>query len=351
MKSMMDKLIIAGTLTPKYLDQLHREGLVSIECTNITKWMENSGVYRDGVSIAEFPCIKAPHKWVWLEYAGFSRENTVENAGMLVSTKKLPEPLKFSDYRKSKYYSTVIQQIKNDSSYVDIMDVFDWNPEMPMLQDIVVTHVQTSVHSLYLKNNGFAGNLVIWDCLDEYGHYSIPLRRYFVPPALLESMKDAEVLKVWSRDEDEHPMFSYIHELAGIYIPMYFALNAMHVKSVTLEEIVVDEPVRRKRERKYGYKGLVLKRIQLGSLFKHKTSDAVQSDETVVARHMCRGHFRTYTAERPMLGKHVGTFWVEMHARGSTKRGQIVKDYGFAEDSALLTPSDTLNDGAVKPLT
>jgi hypothetical protein len=34
-------------------------------------------------------------------------------------------------------------------------------------------------------------------------------------------------------------------------------------------------------------------------------------------RHVVRGHFRTYHAHAPLMGKHVGTFWFPPHTRGS----------------------------------
>lgn len=49
--------------------------------------------------------------------------------------------------------------------------------------------------------------------------------------------------------------------------------------------------------------------------------------------HLCRGHFATYTAERPLFGKYVGRYWREPHMRGKKERGEIVKDYDI-KDSA-----------------
>lgn len=41
----------------------------------------------------------------------------------------------------------------------------------------------------------------------------------------------------------------------------------------------------------------------------------------------CRGHFSTYTEDRPLFGKVSGTFWVPSHVRGSAKQGVVVSDY------------------------
>lgn len=45
--------------------------------------------------------------------------------------------------------------------------------------------------------------------------------------------------------------------------------------------------------------------------------------------HLCRGHFATYTAEKPLFGnpKNVGKFWIPPHTRGREERGRIEKNY------------------------
>lgn len=43
--------------------------------------------------------------------------------------------------------------------------------------------------------------------------------------------------------------------------------------------------------------------------------------------HFCRGHFKNYTAEAPLLGKHTGLYWWQPHVRGQDKSGFVGKDY------------------------
>lgn len=47
------------------------------------------------------------------------------------------------------------------------------------------------------------------------------------------------------------------------------------------------------------------------------------------ALHVCRGHFRTYSADRPLFGRVVGTVFVSQHRRGGIERGVVVKDYSI----------------------
>ena len=49
------------------------------------------------------------------------------------------------------------------------------------------------------------------------------------------------------------------------------------------------------------------------------------------AYHLVRGHFAVYSAERPLFGKHAGTFFVPAHVRGSAEAGIVLKDYALAD--------------------
>ena len=57
-----------------------------------------------------------------------------------------------------------------------------------------------------------------------------------------------------------------------------------------------------------------------------------RSDEVGIqkALHICRGHFATYSEERPLFGRHVGTFWKPDHVRGNAARGVVEKEYTVA---------------------
>lgn len=53
------------------------------------------------------------------------------------------------------------------------------------------------------------------------------------------------------------------------------------------------------------------------------------------ALHICRGHFKTYTPDKPLLGRSVGTFWFPQHTRGVAQNGSVKKTYKVSD----------LNDG------
>jgi len=56
-----------------------------------------------------------------------------------------------------------------------------------------------------------------------------------------------------------------------------------------------------------------------------------ESQEGIMPWHLCRGHFATYTAEKPLFGKHVGKYWIPPHMKGKKENGEVVKDYAIAD--------------------
>ncbi len=82
------------------------------------------------------------------------------------------------------------------------------------------------------------------------------------------------------------------------------------------------------------------KRRQLGrqELFTYKTLNVVLpspsrsssgSSKTDIHQriHLCRGHFKEYTTENPLFGKHTGLYWWQPHVRGQNKDGIVMKEY------------------------
>jgi hypothetical protein len=67
----------------------------------------------------------------------------------------------------------------------------------------------------------------------------------------------------------------------------------------------------------------------------HYTTPSRNSNEPmqgVMPFHLCRGHFATYTTERPRFGRlkdGVGRFWIPPHMKGKKENGEVIKDYAI----------------------
>jgi hypothetical protein len=61
--------------------------------------------------------------------------------------------------------------------------------------------------------------------------------------------------------------------------------------------------------------------------------DATSGTHRATALHRVRGHFKTFTAKRPLMGKHVGTYWWGWQLRGDPKHGIVISDYQLDDDN------------------
>jgi len=96
-------------------------------------------------------------------------------------------------------------------------------------------------------------------------------------------------------------------------------------KNITTETVPAPVKLNNKRKKKgklpiFSYKTLVIKPTtkKQQSTPKHLWNNRI---------HLSRGHFKTYTAEKPLLGKHVGRYWWQPHVRGQNHEGVVMKDY------------------------
>lgn len=127
--------------------------------------------------------------------------------------------------------------------------------------------------------------------------------------------------------EAEKALAYFMH--TGAVQTIVLALRMFHVKNM---EIVADQPAKRaKKQRRIKpeqrIKWHTIKVRPQGKQYRHADGSSLP---TLTAMHLVRGHFKTYSAERPLFGKYVGTYWHQAHTRGSIEAGEVAKDYEVA---------------------
>jgi hypothetical protein len=107
------------------------------------------------------------------------------------------------------------------------------------------------------------------------------------------------------------------------------ALSFLHCKNVRRVEGKITPEWSRAYKRKHGRDLVQFKTLEIEPIKQVLRNAGAESRETGLkkALHICRGHFATYTEDRPLFGKRVGTFWIPQHIRGRSSEGVIVKDY------------------------
>jgi hypothetical protein len=122
-----------------------------------------------------------------------------------------------------------------------------------------------------------------------------------------------------------------------VWSPMHIAglaISFCHCKNVTRTEHTDDRGERfHRREKVPKFKYYVLNIDPMRETLRREG----RSGEVGIAKalHICRGHFATYSADHPLFGKYVGTFWRPDHVRGKAEAGVVAKDYGVKVPGAV----------------
>lgn len=125
----------------------------------------------------------------------------------------------------------------------------------------------------------------------------------------------------------EKQLCGFLYEMVlREHIILKFALALMNVKNIEIVEPESPSVSRRGKRNRHKKDHFHTLRIRPGSQRSTRLGDT-QPSGVKNSLHIARGHFKTYTADAPLFGQHVGTYWWEAQVRGSKAAGTITKDY------------------------
>lgn len=115
-------------------------------------------------------------------------------------------------------------------------------------------------------------------------------------------------------------------------LPVHFGLSLCHANNVEIGEDEVPDTVQENRRSKGQNPGKTFKTLEIEPMKERSRRESTDGESDVErALHICRGHFKTYTEENPLFGKHTGSFWCPQHVRGNPDAGEVKKDYRVNE--------------------
>jgi hypothetical protein len=99
-------------------------------------------------------------------------------------------------------------------------------------------------------------------------------------------------------------------------------LSCKNIGAETVYPAVALNKKRKKRGRQplFSYHTLVLKPVG-------KKQESIPGNQWNNRIHLQRGHFKTYTVDKPLFGNISGRFWWQPHVRGQNRDGVVMKDY------------------------
>jgi len=150
--------------------------------------------------------------------------------------------------------------------------------------------------------------------LDERG-FLIPDKGIFANPIEIDGANEGE-LEGWPGALNRY-LFAAL-----------FAVSLMHCKNVSLDTVEPPEKASAKHRRKHGKPLITYRVLNASAMTRTLESEGDRASNGLRhALHICRGHFKTYTAKAPLFGKYTGEYWWADQVRGDAKRGRADKDY------------------------
>lgn len=114
-----------------------------------------------------------------------------------------------------------------------------------------------------------------------------------------------------------------------VYPPLLMAHSLLACKNVSTEVHPVQPRVAKAHRRRHGRDKVTFRTLVVNPTGggRHEPLGQEDTGDGVKALHIVRGHFKTFTADRPLFGSRVGTWWWSPTARGDEEAGVVVKDY------------------------
>lgn len=112
-----------------------------------------------------------------------------------------------------------------------------------------------------------------------------------------------------------------------------FALSLMHCRNVKTELSNYQPKARHRRHSDRNRPPIEYHVITLPTPRRNNNGGGQGEATGTVKLHAARGHFKTYTAEKPLMGQHVGTYYWGWQMRGNPTKGEILSSYKVGADA------------------
>jgi hypothetical protein len=124
--------------------------------------------------------------------------------------------------------------------------------------------------------------------------------------------------------------------IAQLLFPALMAISFMHCKNVSLDAIAPPEKLSRRHLKRYGRPLVSYRELNIGPIRRVLEQQRKGVGGSLrKALHLCRGHFKTFDADAPLMGHATGTYWWGSHVRGAEGVGVALKDYRVQAPSKI----------------
>lgn len=157
-----------------------------------------------------------------------------------------------------------------------------------------------------------------------------------LPPGDSQGYGSLFVLPLEIPTMPEDVEFDWVNGLSVFLGPALLTISLLHCKNVDVRLVDPPEKLSRRAQRQHGRPLVRYYVLDIIPMRRVLDSEGEATRKGLRhALHICRGHFKTYTEESPLFGKHTGTYWWDAQVRGKADEGVIEKDYRVRLDQGL----------------
>jgi hypothetical protein len=268
-----------------------RDIVTPVDVTPCSKWVQSSE--KEWSIVEDLSILLPPWDFTWMEYFA---PHSMERVGCLMSYTE---------------WDRFINELTQDSPFTEKLDS-NLSPHDPNY--IVWYRLFIWVQSTCLEV------CRLWQGLDEMGE------------AVSSNTVCNTTPQFERRFQNMSQGASRAEMIPPLMTPIHLGVSLCHANNVDLYEDEVPTPVQEKRRKSGKNPGKTFKCLDIESMKKQSRRESKDGESDVErALHICRGHFKTYTEDNPLFGKHTGTYWWPMHVRGNEDAGEVNKSYRVNE--------------------
>lgn len=300
--------------------------IVPMEISPAARWLLGESPQEFFDYRRDFPCVLAPAPVTWIEFEMPQIIRSTERAiqrparsvAALIMTLEIPEDNR-DNFLRSDGIIELFAHFRHQSRIRDGIEVS-------------ADKRQQSIQEVF--DAGLTAKWVcVWQLLAEPLNHAVlvPFVSYaFYLDQNGQILSDLGVAYTMTRDAELIEKKVLNHVFADT-LPFLFALSLTHCRNVEVIEQELPPPIIKKRKEKgipvYKFKMIVIKPVGGKRIVNTKKGEPAIQHNGMMPLHFVRAHFKVYTEERPLFGKHSGTYFWHQFAKGSDKYGEITKGY------------------------
>lgn len=303
------------TLLARYRNELKLrfqipDDVAPVDITETARWFfeEDDTDYHDYRE--DFPCVVSPWPAAWFEFPAPEWSN---QGGQLVKLPTLPG-LRYGFFVE---VQELPEEARADALRQDMLLAAEERagriytaPEIrAQRQEMIAHYLANDILPRWVQRVGF--------CIGDDDRFEVIAAPQFYLDGAGRILSRLAVLTGASPDSSLD---------IGMVQPVFFALSLLHCRNVTTEDQPPTPAKVAKKRRERGIRDVQFKTLVIKPLRRQLHAEGKGAGPQQ-ALHFVRAHFKEYTADAPLFGKHVGRYFWGMHAAGRTQQGVVVKDY------------------------